>query len=239
MKKKILSFLFVALLSLGLTASPAAAEQTLDTIAVDGEVSQEMAPDMATLYLNITNQEDTVEEARNATAGTTGKITRALLAQGVTSADIKTTNYNMSPVYLRDKQGKSKLKGYRVSTSLQVTVNNLAQAGTIIDSCLASGASRLDGINFGLQNRKLIERQLLAAAVENARAKAAIVAQAGGRALGTLRYASLGRVAGMTYRANAPAKLAATADSEHSAPTEINPGSLNVSVHANTVFGLN
>ena len=78
---------------------------------------------------------------------------------------------------------------------------------------------------------------LLAKAVENARQQAAVVANAGGRTLGTLLSASFSTVNQVERSATRPMlNKMATADSH--APTQIEAKNITISVNVNTVFKL-
>ena len=78
---------------------------------------------------------------------------------------------------------------------------------------------------------------LLAKAVENARQQAAVVANAGGRTLGTLISASFSTV-NQVERSAARPMLNKTATEDNKVPTQIEAKNITISVNVNTVFKL-
>ena len=90
------------------------------------------------------------------------------------------------------------------------------------------------------QTREVLENRLLDEAVSNARSKAAVVARAGGRTLGYLIRADLGTVTGATRSLNRNMMMAKMADGAamESAPTELDPGVINVEANVSLEFAL-
>ena len=78
---------------------------------------------------------------------------------------------------------------------------------------------------------------LLAKAVENARQQAAVVANAGGRTLGTLLSASFSTV-NQVERSAARPMLNKMAMADSNVPTQIEAKNITISVNVNTVFKL-
>ena len=188
--KKIGVLFAAAALALSLHATPALADQPLDTIQITGTASRTVDPDMATVNFAFEKQGATLEEVRQAGAEASTKFINTMLGQSISRSDIATTGYNLSPRYTYERNGAQKLNGYQVNANWSVKVRNLDKLGTIIDKGLAS-ANRMDNVQFGLQDEDLIKRQLLSQAVENAKYTAAVVANAGGRGLGVLRRADI------------------------------------------------
>lgn len=99
--------------------------------------------------------------------------------------NIQSSSYNLYPDY-ENVNGKNKQKGYALNTTLRIKVDDLKKLGDIIDKTVQEGVTNVNQVSFALSEESNVHRQLLAAAVDNARAKAAIVANAGGRNLGEM-----------------------------------------------------
>lgn len=233
--KKIGALFAAAALAFSLHATPAWADQPLDTIQITGTASRTVDPDMATVNFAFEKQGATLEEVREAGAQASQKFIHTMLAQGVARSDIATTGYNVSPRYEYQKNGTQKLVGYQVYGSWEVKERNLDQLGTVIDKGLES-ANRLNGVRFGLQNEDLIKRQLLGQAVENARYTAQAVANAGGRGLGVLRQASIPSSSVVEAQPILLARMNKMEDAATS--TQLAPKALTVSVRVDTLFAL-
>ena len=84
-----------------------------------------------------------------------------------------------------------------------------------------------------------MQRQLLSAAVENARDKAAVVANAGSRSLGNMLSADVNSVGGAAIVASGANKLRASAMADEAASTELMPGKIKLNARVQVVFSLN
>lgn len=208
-----------------------------NSIEVRGIATREVAPDMANITLGITVKADTAEEARAQAAEITKNAKRALLGLAISQSDIKTSSYNLYPNY-EYVNNKNRQKGYSLSTTMQVKVDDLNKLGDVIDKTVKEGITEVNQINFGLKNESSIQRQLLAAAVDNARAKAEIVASAGGRSIGEMLSADISDYSGETVmqRNVSYAKGALASDG---APTQLSEGTLKITGSVNVAFKLN
>jgi uncharacterized protein YggE len=93
-----------------------------------------------------------------------------VIAQGVAREDLKTRSINISPEY--DQQQRTRIRAYRVTTSVQVQIRSIGSAGQIIDAAVAAGANRVDSISFSVGDMTPYKDQARALAMANARQKA-------------------------------------------------------------------
>ncbi|WP_337437999.1 SIMPL domain-containing protein [Acidaminococcus fermentans] len=236
--KKIGALFAAAVLAFSLHATPAWADQPLDTIQITGTATRTVDPDMATVDFAYEKQGATLDEVREAGAQASQKFIRTMMAQGIARDDIATTGYNVSPRYTYQKNGGQKLAGYQVTADWSVKVKSLDNLGTVIDKGLES-ANRLDNVRFGLQDENLIKRQLLGQAVENAKYTAQSVASAGGRGLGVLRQASIPTTSVVEAQPLLMARMEKVgAANDAATPTQLAPKALTVTVRVNTLFAL-
>ena len=207
-----------------------------NTISVRGIAKQEVAPDMAYLTLGISVKGDTAESVRTQVAEASQKVRRALLGMAISENNIQSSSYNLYPDY-ENVNGKNKQKGY-ANTTLRIKVDDLKKLGDIIDKTVQEGVTNVNQVSFALSEESNVQRQLLAAAVDNARAKAAIVANAGGRNLGEMLSADISDYNGETMVAagtNYKRSLAA----DVAAPTQLMPGTLKIDASVEVTFKLN
>ena len=191
-----------------------------NTISVRGIAKQEVAPDMAYLTLGISVKGDTAESVRTQAAEASQKVRRALLGMAISENNIQSSSYNLYPDYEN------------------VNVDDLKKLGDIIDKTVQEGVTNVNQVSFALSEESNVQRQLLAAAVDNARAKAAIVANAGGRNLGEMLSADISDYNGETMVAagtNYKRSLAA----DVAAPTQLMPGTLKIDASVEVTFKLN
>ena len=203
-------------------------------ISVRGIAKQEVAPDMAYLTLGISVKGDTAESVRTQVAEASQKVRRALLGMAISENNIQSSSYNL----YENVNGKNKQKGYALNTTLRIKVDDLKKLGDIIDKTVQEGVTNVNQVSFALSEESNVQRQLLAAAVDNARAKAAIVANAGGRNLGEMLSADISDYNGETMVAagtNYKRSLAA----DVAAPTQLMPGTLKIDASVEVTFKLN
>ena len=210
-----------------------AASPNENCITVNAGASMEVAPDLAYLRCNIVGKGATAAAATANTAKIINDVRHSLLGLNIISEDIVNMSYNTHSTY----DNKGKVTGYKAETSLRITVRELKKLGNVIDKITASGVNNINGITYTLSDKNLYRTMLLAKAVENARQQAAVVANAGGRTLGTLLSASFSTV-NQVERSAARPMLNKTATADGSAPTEIEAKNITISVNVNTIFKL-
>jgi len=124
-----------------------------------------------------------VSDALNRANQAMTQINRALLNDGVASADLQTTGMSVQPQ--NDQQGA--VRGYNVTESLSAELRGLDKAGQEISDAINAGgnAARVDSVQLDLTDQSA---QLLASArtqaITDAKAGASQYAQAVGRSLG-------------------------------------------------------
>ena len=151
-------------------------------ISVTGEAKLEVKPDMATLSFGTENTAADAQTAQRENSLKMSAVIDALYASGISKDDIQTSNFNLSPVYewQGEKTQKQVLVGYRCSNTVTVRLKDIGKVGLVIDSATTDGATNVYGITFGLQNPDAYRPTILAAAVNDAKAKADIMASAAG-----------------------------------------------------------
>ena len=197
--KKFTSVLAAALLVFSVAGTNLAAAAEPNTIAVSGMAEQEVAPDMAYIDVGINVRADDAETARTQEAQIASQIRRALLGLAITDNDLQNTSYYLYQEYKVDRNGVRTADKYVLDSSIKVTVKDLDKLSQVIDNVVEAGATNISNITYALSTQNIIQRQLLATAVENARDKAAVVANAGSRTLGNMLSADINSFDGGYY----------------------------------------
>ena len=163
------------------------------TITVAASGSAEAAPDRAVLRVAVVATGDSATEARKRLAANVSSMREALADAGVTDAQVRTTRYDLSRNHrARERPDAPAYRGYH---SFQITLNDTAAVGRVIDAAVAGGATRIEDIQFTLSNARA--SQVRAAALSDAMTSAH--AQAG-----TLANASDLRVTGVASVETSP-----------------------------------
>ena len=238
--KKFTSVLAAALLVFSVAGTNLAAAAEPNTIAVSGMAEQEVAPDMAYIDVGINVRADDAETARTQEAQIASQIRRALLGLAITDSDLQNTSYYLYQEYKVDRNGVRTADKYVLDSSIKVTVKDLDKLSQVIDNVVEAGATNISNITYALSTQNIIQRQLLATAVENARDKAAVVANAGSRTLGNMLSADINSFDGGTIVAYGANKLRSTTNlAEDGAATKLSPCKIKLNARVQVVFSLN
>lgn len=238
--KKFTSVLAAALLVFSVAGTNLAAAAEPNTIAVSGMAEQEVAPDMAYIDVGINVRADDAETARTQEAQIASQIRRALLGLAITDNDLQNTSYYLYQEYKVDRNGVRTADKYVLDSSIKVTVKDLDKLSQVIDNVVEAGATNISNITYALSTQNIIQRQLLATAVENARDKAAVVANAGSRTLGNMLRADINSFDGGTIVAYGANKLRSTTNlAEDGVATKLSPGKIKLNARVQVVFSLN
>ena len=238
--KKFTSVLAAALLVFSVAGANLAAAAEPNTIAVSGMAEQEVAPDMAYIDVGINVRADDAETARTQEAQIASQIRRALLVLAITDNDLQNTSYYLYQEYKVDRNGVRTADKYVLDSSIKVTVKDLDKLSQVIDNVVEAGATNISNITYALSTQNIIQRQLLATAVENARDKAAVVANAGSRTLGNMLSADINSFDDSTIVAYGANKLRSTTNlAEDGVATKLSPGKIKLNARVQVVFSLN
>lgn len=238
--KKFTSVLAAALLVFSVAGTNLAAAVEPNTIAVSGMAEQEVAPDMAYIDVGINVRADDAETARTQEAQIASQIRRALLGLAITDNDLQNTSYYLYQEYKVDRNGVRTADKYVLDSSIKVTVKDLDKLSQVIDNVVEAGATNISNITYALSTQNIIQRQLLATAVENARDKAVVVANAGSRTLGNMLSADINSFDGGTIVAYGANKLRSTTNlAEDGVATKLSPGKIKLNARVQVVFSLN
>jgi len=232
--RKTRSVLFLVTAALLLCAVVASADESQPRgITVTGYGEAKAKPDVAYLSVGVSTEAKNAGAAAGENARKTDSVIAALTRTGVPKADIETQRYSVEPNYQYPSTGVRTLVGYIVSNTVKVTLRDLAKVGQVIDAGLAAGANNVQGVQFALQNTDQISQQALAKAVQNAQAKAEVIANA--------LHRPLGPVISVTESGGAPPRpydFAFAKAAEAAPPTPIIPGDVEANASVTTVYSI-
>lgn len=229
----------MAVAVLAMTAVSYGRESAKLTSGGIGTVTAE--PDEGYISLGVTTLKTSSAEAVRANTKTMTELYETLNGLGVEKKDIRTTDFSINRHHEQvdtgktDRNGNPIMKiqfiGFYVSNSVRVTVCDLKNFGKVLDAVTQSGANEVGGIQFGSSKAKEKLEEARKAAVKEARAKAATLAEASDvkltRVLSIREYSS----------GPAPGGYAAQAmNAERSADVPISGGTLNFSVQVEIVW---
>lgn len=230
---RIIAALLAALTVAGCRPLPAAAAEDLrSTVSVVGDGRVLVQPDTVFTGFGVESASATLSDAQNDAFSRMQSVINALIAQGVDREDIKTRALSVSPEY--DQQQRTRIRAYRVFTSIQVRIRDVNSAGQIIDAGVQAGANRVDGISFTVADLTPFKDQARGLAMANARQKADQLASlAGMRVVGVK---SIAESDATSTPIRAERSVAAAPAAAAPAPPPIEPGEQEVRTQVSVVF---
>ena len=173
--KKIIAILFALFLVTAATATAFADSEI--TVSGTGEV---MVPaDTAIVSLGVSAVDREVLTAQSKANETIAAIREALIAKGISESDINTDYINIYAMY-DYSGGTEQLTAYNANSTLAIRVTNIDQVGEAIDTAFGAGANTLNGISFSASDTKEAQKKAMRAAVEDAKEKVQVLADAAG-----------------------------------------------------------
>jgi uncharacterized protein YggE len=150
-----------------------------DSITVTGVGTVDAVPDEAQMSFGVESRGPTARAAVSANADAARRIINALRHEG--ARELRTEYVSVYPIH----EVGSTVTGYSASNSVSA-VADVADAPGVIDAAVEAGANSISGPGMSSSNAEALYRQALAKAVDDARARAQILAKASGRVLGKI-----------------------------------------------------
>ena len=172
--RKIIALIISLALCLSLTA--ALAEQTI-TVTGTGETL--VSADTAIVSVGVNVRRPTAPAAQSAANEVIAAVRAALTVAGFSEEDINTGFINLYGVYDYTKDVEE-IVAYNASSTLAIKVTDMARVGEVIDLAFGAGANTLDYVTFSVSDETAARAESLKAAVADAQAKAAVLAEAAG-----------------------------------------------------------
>jgi uncharacterized protein len=196
MNKKI-SLIFFVILMLGLLAACApwggpASSEDVRSMHVSGTGRVTIVPDMATIAIGVRTEAEAVNEALEGNTAQANAIAEVLEKMGVAEKDIQTSNFNVYPSDRYDPMtGQVEGSFFVVENTINVTVRELSNLGSVLSAVVEAGANNIYGINFNVEDRETAVAEARQLAIEDAQAKAQAIADDAGVKLGNLMNISV------------------------------------------------
>ena len=224
MYRKFVSGLFGILIIITFAGLSYAKEKpTPSTIEVTGQAKIMVMPNMATVSFAVETSANTAKQAAGENAKKTNKLLNALREITAKEVKIKTSGFNLTPIY--DKDSRFHPRGYRVRNSVLLETKSIDKLGTFIDEASRVGVSRIGSLTFGTDRDQEMRKEAAVQAVQQAKTIAEDLAKAAGltiKKISKISYSPGGPV--RPYRMEAMAAAVRT-------PIEVGEMSIEESVH--------
>jgi uncharacterized protein YggE len=225
--------LAMLLLSLLVANSARAASEMMPvrSITASGIAERKVAPDEAHVSVTVGATHMKLEVAKAEHDKKLRDVMAIAKKAGIDDAQMKTLNSSTQPQYTWENN-KQNFKGYRVATTLDLTVKKIDAVGGLLEKLSAAGLEsgntpewgNLINVSYSVANPDKVRDEMLAEAIKNARKKAENMASAAGASIGNVIQITEGGapqfdfpVPMMAHRKGAILEMAA-ADSMETAP---------------------
>lgn len=161
-------------------------------LRVAGTGEQTAAPDLAIVSFGVVREDRTARAALDKNNLAMAAVIEAMKKEGIEARDIQTSGLSISPLYdSRPASGRNpaegpRIIGYSVANNLTLRVRDLGRLGTILDTAVTLGVNSGGDIRFANQDMTAILVDARKAAVRDAAARAATLAEVAGITLGQI-----------------------------------------------------
>jgi uncharacterized protein YggE len=212
-----------------LAADPApAVPAPLSSIRVTGDARVSARPDRVQIDLGVQSVAPLSREAAAANAKTLDAVLAAVRTAAGPTGQLRTVSYSLSPNYQYRPNAEPAITGYTALNVVEVTLDDLARMGDVIDAATRAGANRVQGIQYTLRDQDATRAEALRQAAQRARAEAEVLA--GALNLRILRVLTVEESSPgiVPLRAHVAMARAAVAGAAAEAPTPVEAGTLDV-----------
>jgi uncharacterized protein YggE len=224
MYRKFAFCLFGTLIIISFAGLSYASEEAIPaTIEVVGRATIMVIPNMATLSFAVETSATTAKQAAGENARKSNKLLKALREVAAKEVKIKTSGFNLTPIY--DKDSRLRPKGYRARNAVLLETKNIDKLGIFIDEASRVGVSRIGSLTFSTDRDEELRKEAAVKAVQQAKTVAEDLAKAAGltiKRINKISYSPGGPV--RPYRMEAMAAAVRT-------PIEAGEMSIEESVH--------
>jgi uncharacterized protein YggE len=209
-----------------------------NTVLVGAEGKFETAPDTALIQFNISAQAASAKEAYDQ-AGKQAEATRQILrSNGIDPKSAEIGFFSVNPQYDWKSQ-THKIIGYQVRTSVSLKLKDFSKVGPVTQQLADASVGESQSLSYTLDSTDEAKSKAVADAYRRARISAQALADASGRTLGELSYATVDT--SENIRVLAPLARHATPMAMAQGPTpteEFSPQNVTVTAHMNALFVL-
>ena len=204
-------------------------------ITVSGSGNTLVPADTAIVSLGITARDKDVLKAQQKANEVIAAIRAVLTENGIAPEDINTGYLNIYAMY-DYTEGMEEISAYNANSTLAIRLTDMEIVGQVIDLAFGAGANTLNGIEFSASDTDEARAEALKKAVQDARAKAEILAEAAGLKITQIVEISEGATYSYDSGANVFRAKGIETEEDASAATVVQAAKLQVSATISITF---
>jgi uncharacterized protein len=167
-------------------AGKAAVQPPQHVVTVTGEGEVRIRPDQAVLSFGIWTQGASAAEAEALNVASMQRVRDALVAAGMDEHSLEAVHKSVSAGTYQDFTGVTRISGFQAEGRITGTLRSTAKVQAVVDAALATGATSLESVVYGLDSQEQSREAAMQSALDNARTRATALARAEGGNLGDL-----------------------------------------------------
>ncbi|MEK7540882.1 MAG: SIMPL domain-containing protein [Patescibacteria group bacterium] len=148
-------------------------------ITITGEGKVFVKPDIVLVNLGVQTEAKKSADAVNKNNEKMNAIIKAIKDLGVDEKDIKTSTYNLYPIYDYPESGRI-FVGYSLDQQISVKIRDFDKISDILDKATAEGTNTISDLQFTIDDLEKIKADAREKAIEQAKAKALVLVNQAG-----------------------------------------------------------
>lgn len=145
-----------AVLAIVSAMAMAASAKSDGVISVTGEGRVAVEPDLATVSVGVSTQNETASGALDENNAKMAAVFDAIDALGIDPDDVQTSRLDLSPRYdsIQQPDGSfsQQIVGFRASNTVTIKVRDIDAVGDVLGVLVDSGATDVNGISFSVED---------------------------------------------------------------------------------------
>jgi len=158
------------------------------SITMEGRGTVSVSPDMAVISASVVTTAKTADDALSQNSAAIAKVIAAVKSQEIAPEDIQTSGFGILPRYRQNSStsGERAIVGYEVRNGIEVNIRDVGKLSDLLTLVVKNGANSVGAIRFQVSDPEEKLDEARKKAVEAARHKAEIFAEAAGVDLGRI-----------------------------------------------------
>jgi hypothetical protein len=155
-----------------------------NVISVNSSEAVKVVPDMAQIRFGISTQAEDAKACQEKNSEDLNRVIQFLKDSGFSDTSIQVSNYGMNPIY--DYSSGRTPVGYETQATIVVSDITIDQAAVLLGDCVDRGINNIDSVSYLSSKYEECYQEALTQAIDAARQKAQVMAEAGGCTLGSV-----------------------------------------------------
>jgi uncharacterized protein len=216
-------------------------------ITVSGEGEDFVIPDIAEVTFDVSEVASNVATAQKSVDDKMKTIKDYLKSVGIADKDIRTSNYNIYPEYdypricptgdVECSRTGRAFRGYRVTHANTIKIRKTEDAGTVLSKLGELKVTNVSGLNFTVEDEDAARAKAREAAINDAKAKAEVLADQLGVRLGKIvNFSESGNYPGPMYYAKAAMGMGGADMVANQSAAPVSPGENKITTNVTITY---